>query len=421
MKFYNNKNFNLNYFITLGLHLSNNYLQNRKIWIHNFVLGSRGFWDILNVLELLKYLQILGPIIILLVKRGGTILIINKKMTLESKLLGKLFSLEPYIGIIYIFLDNWIEGGFTNFFNFKLLNLRQLPTLLFLMDFLNSANLLNEAYFLRIPVIALTDLKQHTDFIFKKIAIPIPANNSIKSLFFFFNFLKYYVLKGLYFHNYYTIKNVFFNSFIDNINKINFSIKNFKVIKSIITKIQKSKLIYNLSFINNLKVDNQNIFKKKTFIDKYLAKICAEAIYNRGSIRHKAGKILGFVHKFDEICSKDAHILREVQKQEERKKVLDAQWDAVERAVVRHNKKKYHKNNNKISTKNENEYTNKSISFEKKDQSKFKSNYNRNKSNKHVKNNDALSQMDSFLESRKQKKNYTQKVKNNTHGKKTQN
>jgi hypothetical protein len=378
---------------------------------------------------LLKYLQILGPIIILLVKRGGTILIINKKMTLESKLLGKLFSLEPYIGIIYIFLDNWIEGGFTNFFNFKLLNLRQLPTLLFLMDFLNSANLLNEAYFLRIPVIALTDLKQHTDFIFKKIAIPIPANNSIKSLFFFFNFLKYYVLKGLYFHNYYSIKNAFFNSFITNITKINFSIKNLKIIKSIISKIQKNRLIYNLSFVNNLKVDKQNIFKKRTFINKYLAKTCALAIYNRGFIRHRAGKILEFTQKFDEICSKDAYVVQEIKKQEDRKKVLDAQWDAVERAVVYHNKtNSYHKNkkhnkkhynnnsnNNKYSYDNS-QYKNKKEgnNFQSQNQSysnKFnnlkQNNYN-NKQRKYP-SNDILSKVDSFLSKENQKKDQNQK------------
>lgn len=99
-----NQIFNFNYFVNLGLHLGNR-THNRKIWIFDFVLGSRVLWDILNIIELFKRLEILGPFLINVVKNGGTILIVNKQMNLESKLLGNLFSSKPYLGIVYLYID----------------------------------------------------------------------------------------------------------------------------------------------------------------------------------------------------------------------------------------------------------------------------------------------------------------------------
>jgi len=81
-----------------------------------------------------------------------------------------------------------------------------------LSDFTESKNLLDEAYFLRIPVVALVDTRVHIDTIFQKIFMPLPANNSIRSLFFFFNFLKYYVEKGLYCRDYVGARDLLFQN-----------------------------------------------------------------------------------------------------------------------------------------------------------------------------------------------------------------
>jgi ribosomal protein S2 len=91
--------------------------------------------------------------------------------------------------------------------------LRQLPSLVFLSDFTNSKNLLDEAYFLRIPVVGLIDSRLHPNTIIEKVMLPIPSNNSIKSLFYFFNFLKYYVQKGLYLSSYSVIRDDLFKYF----------------------------------------------------------------------------------------------------------------------------------------------------------------------------------------------------------------
>ena len=181
-----NQVLNINYFIDLGLHLGNR-VQNRAVWLQNFILGSRGSsWDILNIQELLKRLERLGPIIVHIVKNGGTILVMNRSMEKEVYYLSKIFNLRPFSNVVRVFTDDWIDGAFTNFINFKFLNLRQLPSLVFLSDFNGSRNFLDEAYFLRIPVVALVDSREHPDLLMKKVMMPIPANNSIKSLFFFF-------------------------------------------------------------------------------------------------------------------------------------------------------------------------------------------------------------------------------------------
>ena len=68
-----NKSLNLNYFINIGLHLGCR-VQNRAVWLQGFILGSRGnSWEILNIQELLKSLEKLGPIIV-------HIIIINTKI-----------------------------------------------------------------------------------------------------------------------------------------------------------------------------------------------------------------------------------------------------------------------------------------------------------------------------------------------------
>lgn len=312
MFLHNNNKYNLYYFMHLGLHLGKR-VEDRKNWISNFILGSRSFWDVLNIIELLKIIEILGPIIIYIVKKGGTILIISKKMSKESRLLGKLFSVAPYKNIINIYLDRWVEGAFTNFFNFKFLNLRQLPNILFLIDFTSSSNMLDEAYYLRIPVVALVDAQQHLDTIVKKITIPIPANNSVKSLFFFFNFFRYCILKGLYFFDYSVIKDIIFYSFLKNMQNLKYSLKNLNFLKlfSLVTIKKKNFFFYYLK--NYLRVkDSTNIegskffinIKKKPFIkDKTLMDYTTTALLSRGFIQRYRGVIKTFFDKFNEILS----------------------------------------------------------------------------------------------------------------------
>ena len=210
-----NQLLNLNYFVNVGLHLGYK-VQNRAVWLQGFILGSRGnSWEILNIQELLKSLEKLGPIIVHIIKNGGTILVLNRVLEKEIMFLSKIFKLNPFSNVIRVFTDEWIDGAFTNFINFKFLNLRQLPSLVFLSDFTNSKNLLDEAYFLRIPVVGLIDSRLHTDVVMKKVMLPIPSNNSIKSLFYFFNFLKYYIQKGLYLSNYSVLRDDLFKYFND--------------------------------------------------------------------------------------------------------------------------------------------------------------------------------------------------------------
>lgn len=196
----------------LGLHLGN-HVYNRAVWMQGFMLGSRGnSWDVLNVQELLKRLERLGPIIVHIVRNGGTILIINRVWDKEVEYLSKIFKLRPFSKVVKVYTNDWVDGAFSNFLNFKFLNLRQLPSLIFLSDFTESKNLLDEAYFLRIPVVALVDTRVHIDTIFQKIFMPLPANNSIRSLFFFFNFLKYYIEKGLYCRDYVGARDLLFQN-----------------------------------------------------------------------------------------------------------------------------------------------------------------------------------------------------------------
>ena len=92
---------------------------------------------------------IYAPIIVHIVRNGGTILIINRVLDKEVSYLSKVFKLRPFSNVVNVFTDRWIDGAFSNFLNFKFLNLRQLPSLVFLSDFTGSKNLLDEAYFLR--------------------------------------------------------------------------------------------------------------------------------------------------------------------------------------------------------------------------------------------------------------------------------
>jgi len=101
-----NQVLNINYFIDLGLHLGNR-VQNRAVWLQNFILGSRGSsWDILNIQELLKRLERLGPIIVHIVKNGGTILVMNKSMEKEVYYLSKIFNLRPFSNVVRVFTDD---------------------------------------------------------------------------------------------------------------------------------------------------------------------------------------------------------------------------------------------------------------------------------------------------------------------------
>ena len=181
-----NQFFDVNYFMDLGLHFGDR-VQNRAVWLHGFIIGSRDkSWEILNIQEVLKSLEKLSPILIHIIKNGGTILVINRVLEKEVLFLHKIFELTPFSNVIRVFTDEWINGAFTNFADFKFLNLRQLPSLLFLSDFIESSNLLDEARFLRIPIVGLVDSRLHFDIIIKNVMMPIPSNNSIKSLLFFF-------------------------------------------------------------------------------------------------------------------------------------------------------------------------------------------------------------------------------------------
>lgn len=320
-----NQFLNIKYFIDLGLHLGNR-VQNRAVWLQGFILGSRGSsWDILNIQEVLKRLERLGPIIVHIVKNGGTILIINKVMDKEVFYLSKIFQLRPFSNVVRVFTDDWIDGAFTNFINFKFLNLRQLPSLVFLSDFTNSNNLLDEAYFLRIPVVALVDSRQHTDLILKKVMMPIPANNSIKSLFFFFNFLRYYVEKGLSSSNYSVIRDDLFNHFggFRDLKNKNSLFSN-SALNSIYSKYSKRKFFYYLdNYIKNITsvdknadmnkgdedLENKNVYenidnvKSRHLNLKSLVKLNAKAVYHRGYIQRFRGVLkhtnLRFEEKFD--------------------------------------------------------------------------------------------------------------------------
>lgn len=306
-----NKFLDVKYFMDLGLHLGNR-VQNRAVWLQGFILGSRGkSWEILNVQEVLKSLEKLGPILVHIVKNGGTILVINRVLEKEIFYLNKIFKLNPFCNVIRVFTDEWIDGAFSNFSNFKFLNLRQLPSLVFLSDFTDSSNLLDEAYFLRIPVVGLVDSRLHQDVIMKRVMMPIPSNNSIRSLFFFFNFLKYYVEKGLYLSDYSLVKDEVFNNFknFKDLNHINM-VKKDNFISTMLKKrnfmfltehyLKKASFIdKTIDYVNmtekDKKEDNKKIFEDLNNIKdrhlnmKYLVRLNAKAVYNRGSIQRFKG------------------------------------------------------------------------------------------------------------------------------------
>lgn len=325
-----NQVLNINYFIDLGLHLGNR-VQNRAVWLQNFILGSRGSsWDILNIQELLKRLERLGPIIVHIVKNGGTILVMNRSMEKEVYYLSKIFNLRPFSNVVRVFTDDWIDGAFTNFINFKFLNLRQLPSLVFLSDFTGSKNFLDEAYFLRIPVVALVDSREHPDLLMKKVMMPIPANNSIKSLFFFFNYLKFYVEKGLTVSNYSFIRDDLFSHFngFKSLRNKEMILKSDNSLSDIYKKYNKRKFFYYLdNYIKNISgiekntgsvdLDNtksnlnisKNVYENVDSVKsrhlnlKSLVRLNAKAVYARGFIQRFRGVIkhsnLRFEEKFD--------------------------------------------------------------------------------------------------------------------------
>ena len=317
---------NLNYFVNVGLHLGCK-VQNRAVWLQGFILGSRSnSWEILNIQELLKSLEKLGPIVVHIIKNGGTILVLNRVLEKEMLFLSKIFKLNPFSNVIRVFTDEWIDGAFTNFINFKFLNLRQLPSLVFLSDFTNSNNLLDEAYFLRIPVVGLVDSRLHHDLIMKKVMLPVPSNNSIKSLFYFFNFLKYYIEKGLHLSSYSVLKDdlfKYFNNF-ENLNKRSF-LKN--GLNKIYQNYNKRKFFYlfddYIKYISNIEknaeLDNNDNKKSKPIFEnldnlkyrhlnmKPLIKLNSEAVYNRGHIQRFKGVLKHTSLQLEEKYSIDKH------------------------------------------------------------------------------------------------------------------
>jgi Ribosomal protein S2 len=280
----------------------------------------------------LKRLERLGPIIVHIVRNGGTILIINRVLDKEVSYLSKVFKLRPFSNVVNVFTDRWIDGAFSNFLNFKFLNLRQLPSLVFLSDFTGSKNLLDEAYFLRIPVVALVDTRVHTDTILQKIFMPLPSSNSIKSLFFFFNFLKHYVEKGLYCRDYVGTRDLLFQNWksLKDISDKKEEVKS-EFFVNLFSKLKRRKFVFYLDgyidyisgHINEDDIDNkereknlgtnhsnlinthENIegVKLRHLDEKSLVRVNAKAIFHRGFIQRFKGVLkhsnVKLIEKYD--------------------------------------------------------------------------------------------------------------------------
>jgi len=193
---------NINYFLDFGLHLGRRFF-NRSSSIYNTVLGSRDSWDILNIEEILIKLKKLGPILIKIIKNGGTILIVTKEEEDENMLyLQEFFERTPFENVVKVFSEKWIHGSLTRMLEARFFNLRQLPSIIFVFDFVNYEDLLHEAKLLRIPVVGLVNSYFDTTKIAKYITFPIISGNSYKSIFFFFFFLQYYIKRGMSYLNY---------------------------------------------------------------------------------------------------------------------------------------------------------------------------------------------------------------------------
>jgi hypothetical protein len=53
----------------------------------------------------LKSLEKLGPIIVHIIKNGGTILVLNRVLEKEIMFLSKIFKLNPFSNVIRVFTD----------------------------------------------------------------------------------------------------------------------------------------------------------------------------------------------------------------------------------------------------------------------------------------------------------------------------
>ena len=211
--------------------------KSRKNWIQNFVLGSRNnVWEVLNFMEVIKKLEIITPFIKNIIKNQGTILILfmNNQKFLE-RYFQLFISYIPLFESMY-FYDSWKLGSLSNYNHIRFLNMRQLPSLIFLFSFENNEHILKEALHLRIPVISLVDSFLNFEYISKYILFPIPLNYSLSNIYFFLSFLKHIILKENNYTNFLHYNGYIFESL-------------FKYSKNMKIYSQINKVFFNLFFI----------------------------------------------------------------------------------------------------------------------------------------------------------------------------
>ena len=205
---------NFNYLVNFSIHLGKN-VHNRATWIQNYVKFSRGAWEALNLRETLWIFFRLESLIVNVIKKGGTLLFVGDWRSLFDQIFELIFGElnHKYFHIINYYSGEWPKKGLSTKVHLKYLNLRNLPTIIFIYDFKYKNLLLNEAYYLRIPVIGLVDNELHYNKILNRITIPIPHSNNIKSISFFFYFMKFLINKGIFYlnfkYNYLRSKNIY--------------------------------------------------------------------------------------------------------------------------------------------------------------------------------------------------------------------
>lgn len=82
------------------------------------------------------------------------------------------------------------------------MDMRKLPSLIFIYDLSGCDTFIIEAKKLKIPIVGFVSNKINSNKVFENITLPLPIGNSIDSIFFFSFFVKACVHEGISLHNY---------------------------------------------------------------------------------------------------------------------------------------------------------------------------------------------------------------------------
>lgn len=203
----------------------------------------------LNVSQAVSRLVKLEPLVASVIKKGGNILVIGEWFTLHDTLFNSILGEHPYSMSVQMFSGEWPNNSLKSGEQAKYFNLKKLPSLVFIYDFKNSERMLNEIYFLKIPIVGFVDNKVHPNLILKYLTVVIPWGNNNTAISFLFQYLKKSIELGLFYLNYKVASGSIFEGVLNNVSNLGHSFKNWEFL----TK----------------KIFDRSIFNFTTFPDDY--------------------------------------------------------------------------------------------------------------------------------------------------------